>query len=308
MIAWIIGIVFLLIISLCISNEYIEPFQYNPPTVVPTKIRSDLTCSDPNSSAIIDRFDKKGLELLGSNLPFPPAIRNNDLGGAEYSFPFIYIQYQAIREKLREVCTGGENGSKIFFEKNVNALDGNYKLVDVYCCKGELYQPPGTNNYNDRVCLAACPSNYTTSVTDNTICIRNDNYCSNTADLSANIQNNWSKACSALYKQNVNILSTMNSISSVVSTFSIQTSSIQSNYIDLNRELTSYVTTYRGTSDNNKISKINNYDINFTSLTDNYCNLYSNIQSNISERYNILKADKVKFDTLFNNLGCSNFM
>ena len=64
MIAWIIGIVILLVISLFITDQNVEGFEYNPPTVVPSKVRKDLTCSDPNESALYDRFDGAGMRTL----------------------------------------------------------------------------------------------------------------------------------------------------------------------------------------------------------------------------------------------------
>jgi hypothetical protein len=312
MIAWIIGIVVLLIISLFITDKTdktdktIESFDYNPPTVMPTKIRSDLTCSDPEQSAIFDRFNKSAMQLMGSDLQIPPSMRNPRLEGPENTVDtakeIYYDECIGLTDK-NDVNYQKKKGTKVFIEKDekFTRFGISYKKVDLLCCKGELYQPPGTNDLNARICLVECPTDYTISSSDKTICLRNDSTCTYTEKLSANIQNNWSKTCAALYKQNANIFSTINSISTVVSTFSIQSSTIKTNYTLLNNQLATYGLTH------NDVYSIN-YNNNFSNITSNYSNLYSNIQSNISDRYNTLRSDKLKFDTLFNNLGCSNFM
>ena len=318
MIAWIIGIVILLVISLFISSETIEPFEYNPPTVIPSKVRKDLTCSDPNSSSIFDRFDKAGMELMGSDLKIPVEVRNPTLSGFPQTTDTANPEYF-------EACIGltdknnpdydKKRGTKVFIEKDekyeILKPDGTKyqeKYVDLLCCKGEMYQPPGTYGQDMKVCLPDCPSNYTKNSMDPTICVRNDSNCAYTEDLSANIQNNWFKTCAALNKQNINITSTIQSISSVVSTFSIQSSTIKTNYDLLKTKLNTYYTTHSLSSDPDKVSKITNYNNKFANVSNNYSNLYSNIQSNISERYNTLQSDKIRFDTLFNKLGCSNYM
>lgn len=321
MIAWITGIVFLLVISLFISDETLEPFVYKPPTVVPTKVRKDLTCSDPESSSIFDRYDKSTyMESLGSNLPIPVNMRTNNLlvGTVDYIATYSeYLSFPERRTALSEICNGLQDkthrdykekgGKKVFYETNTTVKGGDYKLVDVYCCKGETYQPPGTSSSNDIVCLADCPSDYTKSSIDPTICIRNDNNCTYTSDLSANIQNNWFKTCSALYKQNTNITSTINSISNVVSTFTKQRDTVKDNYLGLNSFINAYATANSGTSDSTKIDRINNYTNNFGNITTEY-NKLNLIQTTIKGKYDTLQADKVKFDTLFNKLACSNFM
>ena len=46
---------------------------------------------------------------------------------------------------------------------------------------------------------------------------------------------------------------------------------------------------------------------NFNIITTEH-NKVNSIQTTIIGKYNSLQADKVRFDTLFNNLGCSNYM
>jgi hypothetical protein len=315
MIAWIIGIVFLLIISLLMSDEYIEPFQYKPPTVVPTSVRSDLTCSDPQASAVFDRYDNAGMESLGSKLMIPPIAQNNALADPNPTDGTPYGinpgELNTGRPTWIQACEGG---TMVFIQKNERynflwqGITHNFNYVDLYCCKGEMVQPPETVGNDKKICLPLCPTNYTKSAQDETLCIRNDNNCSYTTDLSANIQNNWSKTCAALYRQNINIASTIKSISSVVSTFTKQTETIKNSYDSLNSHLTAYITPRRGSSDPQITCNINNYDTNFGNITSEYNKLNTDIQGNIIQRYNTLEADKVKFNTLFNNLACSNFM
>jgi len=323
MIAWIIGIVALLIISLFISDETIESFVFKPPAAMPSKVRQDLTCSDPESSSIFDRYNNVKMESIGSNLPIPIVMRNNGLimsDGTNYPYRNPeYFNFTAVTlGELQGICIAEtdksvpeyekKKGNKVFIETNEKALNGNYMLVDVYCCKGELYQPPGTYGDEKKVCLLDCPSNYTKNDKDPTICIRNDSTCTYNSNLSENIKNNWSKTCATLNRQNVNIISTINSISNVVSTFSIQTSTVQSNYGSLNSKLATFLTVNSASTDSRKIALINNYNTNFANITGEYNKLYSDIQAEISARYNTLQADKVKFDTLFDKLGCSNYM
>lgn len=311
MIAWIIGIVFLLIITLLISDKTVEPFDYNPPTVMPTKVRKDLTCSDPDSSSIIDRFDiaNSSMKLIGSDVEVPPNAQNNALTDTT-ALGMSTVDLDGVREDLLEEC---EEGNLVFIRKDGTypfrwrSVDYTFNYVDIYCCKGDVHQPYGTNGEEKKICLAACPSNYTISSSDNTICIRNDNNCIYTADLSGNIQNNWNKTCSALYKQNINITSTINSISNVVSTFTKQTDTVNDSYNLLNSRLIAYELANRGTSDSTKIIRRNNYINNFGIITTERDKINS-IQTTIQNKYNTLKTDKVKFDTLFNKLGCSNFM
>lgn len=297
------------------TNDSIENFDTTPPTVIPSKVRVDLTCSDPNESAIFDRFDDAKLDSMGSGLKIPPSSRNNTLSGTQTA--------DTANSEYTEKCIGLTNtndpdymskrGNKVFIDTGEPALKDNgdnwldrgqpYNLVDLFCCKGELFQRVGTFGEENRVCLPPCPSNYTASSQDPTICIRNDSTCVYTYDLSANIQNNWFKTCAALYKQNLNLTSTIQSISTVVSTFSIQSSTVQSNYTLLNNQLTTYMTTHSDAS----LTTVSNYNSNFSNVRNKYIDL-SNIQCNISYTYNIIQSDKLKFDTLFNNLGCSNFM
>ena len=318
MIAWIIGIIILLVISLFMKDQTVEGFEYNPPTVVPSKVRKDLTCSDPNESAIYDRFDNAKLVSLGSALNIPPSSRFNDLGMTTTGNIYGAQTADTAKTEYTTKCIGSTNkndpeymdkrGEKVFIDTGQPALQENgnnfldngkpYNLVDLYCCKGEMVPRAGIFGQENKVCLPPCPSNYTKSPQDNTICIRNDSNCVYTHDLSANIQNNWFKTCAALYKTNINLTSAIQSISTVVSTFTFQSDTVKNNYDSLNTQLSNYTI-----NDDKKT----HYDNNFSNIRSNY-NSISEEQTKIANKYNTLKEDKLKFDTLFNNLGCSNYM
>ena len=306
LVVYVIGLIvllsFILFLQIRFKNSVVEKFDQNIPTPIPTKIRSDNTCSDPNSSSTFDRIANANYKLMAEDVILPPSRRNNTLSGsAEVGTLNL--------EELQGKCIGGTVGeaigTKVFLDTGKPSLqpDGlpwrdidskTYNLVDVYCCRGELYTVPGTT---ERICLAFCPANYKKS-TDETQCVRDDDKCVYNADLSANIMDSWLKTCARIYKQNVNITSTIQSISSVVSSFSFQTNSVINNYTSLsNRLFTS------GTLDSALQTNRSN---NFSNIKNNY-DAVLNLQNIINNKYNTLKTDKVKFDTLYNQFGCSNY-
>jgi hypothetical protein len=89
------------------------------------------------------------------------------------------------------------------------------------------------NNYFglSNICLPNCPSGYTLSAVDNTLCVAN--ICHNTADLSANILGSWYNTCSVIYKNQYNLTSTIASISTVTRNFNDQSRTINNEYTDL---------------------------------------------------------------------------
>ena len=293
---------FILFLQIRFKNSVVEKFDQNIPTPIPTKIRSDNTCSDPNSSSTFDRIANANYKLMAEDVILPPSRRNNTLSGsAEVGTLNL--------EELQGKCIGGTSGeaigTKVFVDTGKPSLrpDGlpwrdldtkTYNLVDVYCCRGELYTVPGTT---ERICLAFCPANYKKS-TDETQCVRDDDKCVYNADLSANIMDSWLKTCARIYKQNVNITSTIQSISSVVSSFSFQTNSVINNYTSLSNRL--YTS---GTLDTTLLTNRSN---NFSNIKNNYDAVLT-LQNIINNKYNTLKTDKVKFDTLYNQFGCSNY-
>ena len=310
LVVYLIGIIvllsFILFLQIRFKNSITETFEQNIPTPLPTPVRSDKTCSDPNSTYTYDRIANARYTLMGEDLSIPPSKRNNTLTGPNISGGSTELS------ELENKCTGGTVGdtigTKVFVDTGKPSLKRDtglpwtdingqtYNLVDVYCCKGELYTVPGTT---ENICLAYCPPNYVRSTTDQTECVRADGNCVYTADLSANITESWLKTCARIYKQNVNLTSTIQSISSVVSSFSFQTNTITNDYISLSNKLF-------GTGVTSDLALLNHRNTNFNTITNQYAAV-SNLQNIINNRYETLKQDKAKFDTLFSQFGCSNY-
>ena len=123
--------------------------------------------------------------------------------------------------------------------------------------------------------------------------------CIYIADLSANISDSWLKTCAMIYKNGANLTSTIRSISSVVSTFTFQTNSITTDYTGLSNYLYNPIASFSPLL-------VNNRNSNFSNITNRY-DAVTNLQTIINTRYNTLKTDKIKFDTLYNQFGCSNY-
>ena len=306
-IAIIIGLLLLLFFTLFLQQKLCENFDQTIPTPIPMPIRSDQTCSDPNESAIYDRYDNAGSELIKSGLSIPFSSRNNLLSGGPVSGSLSLNTYVDKCDNRPTVTDPTKKGTKIFVDTGKLSLkpDGSpwldssgkpYNLVDLYCCRNEIYSIPGTNQTS---CLPPCPSNYTIDTKDRTICIRNDNMCAYNADLSANISKSWLNTCATIYKENLDITKTLQSISSVVSTFTFQTSNVNRDYATLANRLSHYSGT-----DPLKIANRNN---NFATVTNKYSDV-TNIQNDIIQKFTQLKTDKSRFDTLYNQFGCSNYL
>lgn len=94
-----------------------------------------------------------------------------------------------------------------------------------------IYSNYPFNNY--KVCLPRCDTSkgWREHSFDKTYCTRDT--CINTLDLSDEIKKSWSYVCTPLAKQNYNLTSTLNSISSVTNTFNRQFNMAESNYNNL---------------------------------------------------------------------------
>jgi len=309
LVVYIVGLVvllsFVLYLQIRLENSTIEKFDQNIPTPIPSRIRSDNTCSDPNSSTKYDRVSNGRLGLLQEGVSIPPSRRNNTLSGTVTGGTLELAELQG---KCNGGTTGDAIGIKVFIDTGKPSLrpdnglpwrdidNSVYNEVDVFCCKGELYTVPGTT---EKICLATCPSNYTVSSADQTECVRTDGNCVYTADLSANISDSWLKTCAMIYKNSTNLTSTIQSISSVVSTFTFQTNFLSNDYRSLSNDLYRMGATFTP-------ERLANRNSNFSNITNNYTAV-SNLQNIINNRYNSLKTDKLKFDTLYNQFGCSNY-
>ena len=73
---------FILFLQIRFKNSVVEKFDQNIPTPIPTKIRSDKTCSDPNSSSTFDRIANANYKLMAEDVSLPPSRRNNTLSGS----------------------------------------------------------------------------------------------------------------------------------------------------------------------------------------------------------------------------------
>ena len=318
----IISLIIILFFTLFLQKKYsenyeirYENFDQNAPTPIALPVRSDMTCSASGESIIYDRYNNNAMKSLALGISIPPSLRNNNLsidnkiprntGGIQGVD--LNIGDYALKCKGDTDPTKDEYGTKVFFDTgnpSLTVTGSNYRdkdntfynLVDMYCCKGEMYNVPGTNKSN---CLAPCPSNYTKDQSDNTICIRNDSNCVYTADLSANISQNWLNTCAMIYKQNIDITSTIQSVSSVVSTFSGQTSNVTNNYTSLSNTLFDSAIT--------NTQYLQNRNNNFHNIFDKY-NTVKGIQDTINGTYTDLKTKKTTFDTLYSQFGCSNYI
>lgn len=286
--------------------ETVENFDQNTPTPITLPIRVDGSCSDPNESAIYDRFDGAGMSLMGLSKNIPPNFRNDTLNDVIGIGTLDTLNMDFTQKCINDNSTYDKKGRKVFIDTGVKAkkpdgtfwedyLGNSYNLVDIYCCKGEVYTPPDSSG-GMPVCLANCPSNYSIPVgaLDRTICFRDDRMCAYNSDLSANIVQNWLNTCANIYKKNLDTTTTISSIINVVSSFSTQTEMAT---IDFNR-LNITVSTHPLT---------NNQGTSWSTIRTKY-NSLRDLQTTINDKLNQLKVDKSKFDMMFNQFGCSNYM
>jgi len=300
----ILGLLIVLVFSLFVQIRREEGFDQSTPTVIPQPIRSDYTCSSADESAYFDRYDNAGMNLIASSQRIPPSLRINTFTGS--GTPTLDLLNLSLNNTK---CLGGTDktkdayGNKIFIDTGVKALDDNgfplydnllgYNRVDVYCCKGEMVGVPGTTGSN---CLPPCPDGYTISSYDRSICLRNDSNCVYSADLSANITQSWLNTCAMIYKKNLDLTTTISSITNVVSNFKDQTRTVTNEYNSLNAKLS-------GKPDTD--GTINRYFTN--GVTPKFQTL-TTLQSQINSHLDSLNSQKVTFDRMYADFGCSNYM
>ena len=151
-------------------------------------------------------------------------------------------------------------------------------------------------------CLPKCQTlgPYTTYSNDPTYCVRTDNKCALNRNLSNSIEDNWARVCGPLYKTNVNLMSTMGSISTVVSTVNGQYSDIHTNFPAFSNSVT---TNASGLACNSYLR-----DTIFNqNIISNYYDLTS-FNNSISSYWIELSNKKNKFDGVFNSFNCANYM
>lgn len=149
-------------------------------------------------------------------------------------------------------------------------------------------------------CLPVCTGGYTDYPLDMSFCVRADGKCALSKDLSNSIQDNWARTCAPLYKANINLLSTMGSISTVVSTINSQYKTVQSQFTPFSNA----VTLNASGLGCNAYLRDTIFNVNIIS---NYYDL-TTFNSNTDYYWNMLSNRKDKFDGIFNSLNCSKYM
>lgn len=298
-------LIIILVFTLFLETKIVENFDQNIPTPIPLPIRVDGSCSDPNQVPSYDRFNNTSMELLGLSKIIPPSSRNN---GLTNGYPDITLRMDINQICINDNSSIDKKGNKIFIDTGKQALkndgtpyldNGNpYNLVDMYCCKGERYTPPDSSGATP-ICLSDCPKGYSipANAVDRTVCYRDDKMCAYSSDLSANITQNWLNTCAKIYKKNLDTTTTISSIINVVSTFSTQTEMATTDYNKLHDKIITLSPTRLSSQEQANYADIG---IKYNTLKD--------LQTTINQKLNQLKTDKAKFDMMFNQFGCSNYM
>ena len=158
------------------------------------------------------------------------------------------------------------------------------------------------NNYFglSNICLPNCPSGFTLSPVDNTLCVANS--CHNSADLSQNILGSWYNTCSVMYKQQYKLTSTITSISNVTKSFNNQFRTIKTEYDGLNMTVNSINCSLPANS-----AKCAIRDRHMNDIGSNYNNLLD-ITSNINYNYNYLSNRKNSYDSVYYDLLCDRYI
>jgi len=165
------------------------------------------------------------------------------------------------------------------------------------------YVPVANSNDYIVYCLPACDKNYpgyTEYGLDLTFCVRADGKCALSQDLSNSIQDNWTRTCAPLYKANLNLLSTMGSISTVVSTINSQYRTVESQFTPFSNAVTANASGLGC----NAYLRDTIFNVNIIS---NYYDL-TTFNSNTDYYWNMLSNRKDRFDGIFNSLNCSKYM
>ena len=156
-----------------------------------------------------------------------------------------------------------------------------------------------SNYFGIEYCIPNCKSGYTPFSNDASFCVRTDGKCQLSKDLSNTIQNSWAQVCGPLYKTNVNILSTMGSISTVISTINNQYNTIGSNFISYSNTLQSY-------NGNDSTKQMLKRDVFDTIVLSNYLDL-TTLKTTIQSNYIMMSNKKDRFDSIYNSFDCGNY-
>jgi hypothetical protein len=149
-------------------------------------------------------------------------------------------------------------------------------------------------------CMPTCKTGYVPFSNDTSFCVRTDGKCSLSRDLSNTIEGNWAQVCGPLYKTNVNLLSTMGSISTVISTINSQYTTLDSNYLSFSN----IINTYSGNESNRLMLRDNVFN---TVVTSNYLDL-TNLKDSIQSNFNMMSNKKDRFNLIYNSFDCATYM
>ena len=160
------------------------------------------------------------------------------------------------------------------------------------------------NYYGQSNCIIPCVSadGWTTYSNDNSLCVRNDNLCKATTDLSQNIQESWAKNCGVIYKQYWNLNSTIKSISSVTGTINDQFVYIDSNINYLSNGVYS---NYDCTNPANS-NKCYIRDLRYPTILSNYHTLQT-IHNTVNSSYIDLSNKQRLFSNIYSSFSCDKY-
>jgi len=176
----------------------------------------------------------------------------------------------------------------------------NYDYATPWSSNGCPSNTFSNNYFGTPYCLPQCVSGYTPYANDNTYCVNTSNVCILSSDLNSTIQTSWTQVCGPLYRTNVNIMSTLGSISTVVNTIDSQFIMAQSNYLTLSN----YVDNYTGGLPIQTSLRSQIFD---TIIKSNYSDLI-NLKSNVDSNFIAMSNKKDRFNYIFNAFDCGNYM
>jgi hypothetical protein len=153
--------------------------------------------------------------------------------------------------------------------------------------------------YMSNICLPKCMDGYMPYPADTTLCIASNNVCYNTADLSSNILDSWRQTCGPIKRTELNLTSTINSISTVKVL-------MNSNTTDIGTMLRSLSNSVFYPSSGTPATNISIRNLRYPYVLSNYLDAYA-INSNVDFNYNTLRTKKSAFDTIYNDFLCSNY-
>lgn len=151
------------------------------------------------------------------------------------------------------------------------------------------------------ICLPNCPSGYSESSVDRTLCVAN--VCYNTPDLSENIISSWKNTCSIIYQNQFRLTSTIASISTVTRSLNDQFKIVDSQYTDLNGTLSGFDC---AASTNNR-AKCGIRDRHMRDIGSNYTNLNS-ITFDVNSNYIYLSNRKNAYDNVYYDFLCDRYV